>query len=113
MTVPEVTFARRGERTWIALNLRVDPDDAWEDLETRIAVRLETLAERSLPLLDPAPVGEFRVHSTMPPSHHENAVAGAVARIRAGELEKVVLAREVEVSAPSDYDPAADRGGAA
>ena len=43
----------------------------------------------------------------MPPSHYEEAVARAVQRIRAGELEKVVLAREVEVHAPRDHDAAA------
>jgi salicylate biosynthesis isochorismate synthase/menaquinone-specific isochorismate synthase len=43
----------------------------------------------------------------MPPSHYEEAVARAVQRIRAGEVEKVVLAREVEVHAPADHDPAA------
>ena len=32
----------------------------------------------------------------MPPEHYEGAVARAVERIRAGELEKVVLAREVQ-----------------
>ena len=33
-------------------------------------------------------------------------MARAVERIRAGELEKVVLAREVRVHAPADHDPA-------
>ena len=46
----------------------------------------------------------------MPPSHYEEAVARAVQRIRAGELEKVVLAREVEVHAPIDHDPGAVLG---
>ena len=43
----------------------------------------------------------------MPPAHYEEAVARAVERIRAGELEKVVLAREVQVRAPQPHDPAA------
>jgi salicylate biosynthesis isochorismate synthase/menaquinone-specific isochorismate synthase len=46
----------------------------------------------------------------MPPSHYEEAVARAVARIRAGELEKIVLARDVEVRAPAAHDPAAVLG---
>ena len=33
-------------------------------------------------------------------------MARAVERIRAGELEKIMLAREVEVHAPIDHDPA-------
>src|SRR5436305_8848357 len=41
----------------------------------------------------------------MPPSHYEEAVARAVERIRGGEIEKVVLAREVEVHAPVAHDP--------
>ena len=43
----------------------------------------------------------------MPPAHFEEAVARATERIRAGELEKVVLAREVDVHAPRAHDPAA------
>jgi salicylate biosynthesis isochorismate synthase/menaquinone-specific isochorismate synthase len=46
----------------------------------------------------------------MPPVHYEEAVARAVQRIRAGELEKVVLAREVEVQAPTPHDPIAILG---
>ena len=43
----------------------------------------------------------------MPPEHYEAAVARAVELIRAGEMEKIVLAREVQVHAPRPYDPAA------
>ena len=63
-----------------------------------------------MPLLDPAPTGRYRVLSPMPPSHYEHAVAAAVERIHAEELEKIVLAREVRVHAPVDHDPAAAFG---
>jgi isochorismate synthase len=43
----------------------------------------------------------------MPPEHYEQAVARSVERIRAGELEKIVLAREVQVHAPGAHDAAA------
>jgi salicylate biosynthesis isochorismate synthase/menaquinone-specific isochorismate synthase len=43
----------------------------------------------------------------MPPAHYEEAVARAVQRIRAGEFQKVVLAREVDVHAPAAHDPGA------
>jgi salicylate biosynthesis isochorismate synthase/menaquinone-specific isochorismate synthase len=46
----------------------------------------------------------------MPPVHYEEAVARAVQRIRAGELQKIVLAREVEVRAPVEHDPPAILG---
>ena len=59
-------------------------------------------------LLDPAPTGRYRIASAMPPEHYEAAVARAVELIRAGQLEKVVLAREVQVHAPrAQLDPAA------
>ena len=58
-------------------------------------------------MLDPAPVGRFRVDSVAPPEHYEAAVLRAVERIRAGAFEKIVLAREVTVSAPTPHDAAA------
>ena len=83
-------------------------DDTAIGVGARVAGRLAELdPEAVLPLLDPAPIGRYEVRSAMPPSHYEDAVARAVQRIRAGELEKVVLAREVEVSAPAAHDPAA------
>ena len=56
------------------------------------------------------PSGTFAVESAMPPEHYEGAVARGVERIRAGALDKVVLAREVQVHAPADHDPAAILG---
>ena len=62
----------------------------------------------AMPLVDPDPVERTRVASAAPPSHYEQAVERAVERIRAGELEKVVLAREVRAHAPARARP---RGG--
>ena len=105
--VPALAIARRDERVALTLNLSVAPDDTREGLEARAAAQLSRLRPAGLPLFDPSPTGTYRVLSPMPPSHYEEAVARAVARIRAGELEKVVLAREVEVHAPRDHDAAA------
>src|SRR5205085_1340119 len=69
--------------------------------------RLRELRMAPLPLLDPAPTGRFQVASAMPPAHYEGAVGRAVELIRAGELQKIVLAREVQVHAPRAHDPAA------
>jgi len=60
-----------------------------------------------MPMLDPAPSGRFQVASAMPPEHYEQAVARATELIGSGELQKIVLAREVQVHAPLAYDPAA------
>ncbi len=110
LIVPELSLARAAGATWLTLNAIVAPDDTEADVLARCERRLRSLRIRPLPLLDPAPAGRYEVASPMPPSHYEEAVARAVQRIRAGELEKIVLAREVEVHAPAAHDPAAILG---
>ena len=114
LVVPEVVL-RRGERAGhsnvrLTLASLVSPDDLPEELIERLRVRLGELREQPLPLLDPAPAGRFQVASAMPPEHFEAAVARAVELIGGGELQKIVLAREVQVHAPQSYDPAAVLG---
>ncbi len=110
LLVPEVSLVRKASEVWLTVNVELAPDDTVADAIGRVERRLSELRERQLPLLDPAPTGPYKVVSPMPPSHYEEAVARAVQRIRAGELEKVVLAREVEVHAPLDHDPEAVLG---
>jgi salicylate biosynthesis isochorismate synthase/menaquinone-specific isochorismate synthase len=106
--VPELSLARRGEHVALTLNADVAPDDTAADVLARVERRLGELRRGAqVPLLDPDPAGAYKVNSPMPPAHYEEAVARGVQRIRAGELEKIVLAREVEVRAPVDHDPAA------
>jgi salicylate biosynthesis isochorismate synthase len=116
LIVPEVALTRgapaRGSgegRAEVRLTLAAmaRPDDLAEELTERLERRLAELRDKSLPLLDPAPAGRYQVASAMPPEHYESAVASAVRLIEEGELEKVVLAREVQVHAPRPYDPAA------
>jgi isochorismate synthase len=110
LVVPELSLARRGRRTWLTVNLEVAPDDDPARLGARVRERLAALRGGPLPLLDPAPIGRYEVVSAMPPAHYEQAVQLAVQRIREGELEKVVLAREVDVHAPAPHDPGAVLG---
>jgi salicylate biosynthesis isochorismate synthase/menaquinone-specific isochorismate synthase len=91
----------------LTLAALVSPDDIAEELLGHLLVRLERLRADALPLLDPAPAGRFQVASVLAPEHYEAAVARAVELIGAGEIEKVVLAREVQVHGPRAYDPAA------
>ena len=105
--VPEVALARRGEEVRLTLTARVLPGDDASAVLARLDRRLGELRSAPLPLLDPDPAHRVRVASTMPPEHYEAAVARAVERVRAGELEKVVLAREVEAHAPGPHDTAA------
>jgi isochorismate synthase len=107
MIVPEVSLVRQGGACWLTVNAQVDPDDTPDDVSARMTARLESLRAEALPLFDPHPTGRYEVASPMPPAHYEEAVARAVQRIRAGEFQKVVLAREVDVHAPAAHDPAA------
>jgi salicylate biosynthesis isochorismate synthase/menaquinone-specific isochorismate synthase len=107
LIVPEVSLARSSGVTRLTVNAEIAPDDTAADVRSRVEHRLRGLRSPPLPLLDPAPVGSYDVVSPMPPAHYEEAVARAVQRIRAGEFEKIVLAREVEVHAPRPHDPAA------
>lgn len=111
LTVPEVAIARderaAQRRVRLILTALAAPDDMPGELLARLCRRLEELRHRPLALIDPAPAGRCHVASAMPPEHYEAAVARAVELIRAGELRKIVLAREVHVHAPVRYDPAA------
>jgi salicylate biosynthesis isochorismate synthase len=99
--------ALEGGRVCLTLAALAAADDTAADLLARLETRLGELREAPLALLDPAPSGRYRIASAMPPEHYEAAVARAVEKIRAGELEKVVLAREVQAHAPRAHDPAA------
>jgi salicylate biosynthesis isochorismate synthase/menaquinone-specific isochorismate synthase len=110
MHVPEVLLVRRNAEVRLTAAVLAAPDDTVEDLLARVDRRLGELRQAPLPLLDPAPAGRVRVSSAMPPEHYESAVARGVERIRAGVLDKIVLAREVDVHAAADHDPGAILG---
>ncbi len=111
LSVPEVLISRSEQGGEVSVRLTLAamacPDDTPEELLARLERRMWELRMGELPLLDPAPTGRFQIASAMPPEHFEQAVARAVQLIGAGELKKIVLAREVQVHAPLDYDPAA------
>jgi isochorismate synthase len=110
LVLPEVSLARHRGEARMTVSVAVDGDEAPEALLDRVARRLDELVPAAMPLLDPDPVERARVVSAAPPSHYEQAVERAVERIRAGALEKVVLAREVRVHAGRDHDPGAVLG---
>jgi salicylate biosynthesis isochorismate synthase/menaquinone-specific isochorismate synthase len=108
LTVPELALVRpAGGEVRLTLSALAQPDDVPEQLLERLQGRVRELRQVPLPLLDPDPAGRFLIAGATPPEHYEHAVARAVELIRAGELEKIVLAREVQVHAPRPYDPAA------
>jgi salicylate biosynthesis isochorismate synthase/menaquinone-specific isochorismate synthase len=105
--LPELALVRDGERTFLTASVLLEPGQDANEAVGRVIARVGALAERELPMLDPAVHGSAEVSSALPPSHYEEAVAHAVERIRAGELDKVVLAREVRAEAPRAHDPVA------
>jgi salicylate biosynthesis isochorismate synthase/menaquinone-specific isochorismate synthase len=108
--VPEVAIVRRAGEVRMTICVLAHPDDDPAELAARGAGRAAQLAPARLPLLDPSPLEAARVTGAMPPEHYVGAVARAVERIRAGELEKIVLAREVLVHAGAAHDAAAVLG---
>jgi salicylate biosynthesis isochorismate synthase/menaquinone-specific isochorismate synthase len=108
LIVPELALVRDGRdgtpRVRMTLAALLSPDDMPEELLARLEARVAELRSRELPLLDPSPSGRFQVASAMPPEHYEAAVSRAVELIVDGAIEKVVLAREVQVHAPRDHD---------
>jgi len=104
--LPEVSLVRQGDQARMTVNVAMDGDESPEAVLERVGARLAFLHPADTPLLDPDPIARPRVAGAAPPSHFEEAVRRAVERIRAGELEKVVLAREVHVHAGAEIDPA-------
>jgi isochorismate synthase len=107
LTLPELTLARVGSTTYLTICAVGGPGDAADELDQRLGARVSSLRAERLPMLDPHPTAEAQIASAAPPERFERAVADATARIGAGELEKVVLAREVTVEAAAAYDAAA------
>jgi isochorismate synthase len=107
LVLPELALSRQRDEARMTLSAVVQPDDDADAITERLLARAGELSPTAMPLVDPDPVERTRVASAAPPSHYEQAVERAVERIRAGELEKVVLAREVRAHAPAAHDPAA------
>ncbi len=107
LVMPEVALHRAEGRTHLTLSAFAGPGVDASRVSARLQQRLASLREAPLPLPDPHPTGDVRIASTLPPGRFEESVRRGVERIRSGELEKVVLAREITVEAPRAHDPAA------
>lgn len=107
LVVPELSIARCGDEVWCTVAALARPGESADEVEQRIEARLASLVERPLPLLDPHPTQRTLIGGALAPEHYEGAVARALELIAAGRMEKIVLAREVEVRAPREHDVAA------
>ncbi len=107
LVLPELSLCRSGEDTFLTVNTVVRSGEAAEEKVNALAARLAGLQADSLPLLDPHPTSRVEIESVRPPREFERTISAATERIGAGEMSKVVLAREVLVSAGAAHDPAA------
>jgi salicylate biosynthesis isochorismate synthase/menaquinone-specific isochorismate synthase len=105
--LPELSICRSGGRVFLTLNAVVHPGDDTEAKAKALEARLAGLRSDPLPLLDPHPTSRVEISSVRPPGDFERMIAAATERIGAGEMSKVVLAREVLVRAGAAHDPAA------
>jgi salicylate biosynthesis isochorismate synthase/menaquinone-specific isochorismate synthase len=106
LVLPELSLARLGDDARLTITVAADGDVSEEALLERALRRVGELRPVPMPLLDPHPLRRPQVAGAAPPSHFEQAVQAAVERIRAGSLDKLVLAREVRVHAGAAIDPA-------
>lgn len=107
MVLPEISLCRRGDQCYLTVNALVLPEEPSEGLLDRVKARLQGLHRATLPLSDPHFANRPTIRSVRPPADFEGSVGAASERIAAGEISKVVLAREVVVSSAAAHDPAA------
>lgn len=98
LVVPAISVGRdENGSAWATV---VGPPGTDLDPEAAVRARLDDLSSHP-PMVGP---GAFTVSSTLAPSEWMDRVATAVDRIRDGELEKVVLAREVVIRADAPIE---------
>lgn len=102
LTIPEVLVVDGEDGAWITT---VAADGGGPDARDLDGVLALAAARPERPAPSEAP-SSFTVAAARPPADWEAAVAAATARIRAGELDKVVLAREITVTADRDISAA-------
>jgi salicylate biosynthesis isochorismate synthase/menaquinone-specific isochorismate synthase len=104
LVLPELSICRSDGRSFLTVNAVVNPGD---DPSAVPYGRYSAIKHSGMPMLDPHPTSPAEIRSVRPPGDFEAMVAAATERIGAGEMHKVVLAREVVVRSPSAHDPAA------
>jgi salicylate biosynthesis isochorismate synthase/menaquinone-specific isochorismate synthase len=107
MTLPEISFSSNAGATTMTLNVMVESGVDHDQLVSQLVARVATLRSSTLPMIDPHHAYRPSIESTRTPGQFEDSVSSAVARIRRGEIQKVVLAREVLVRSGAAHDPAA------
>ncbi len=91
LVVPEVVVGRRGDRAWLTVATAAGA----------VPAPIAPLPQQAAP----APVDVRYADGALSPSAWGTRVAEAVRRITRGDLDKVVLARDLEASAAEPIDP--------
>ncbi len=109
LVLPEISVLRIGGRCHLSANLVFASEDERDASLAALEARLTSLRETTLSIgpADPHQTGEIEIGAQHSPGHYEDLVAKGVERIAAGEMRKVVLAREIRVEAPAAHDPGA------
>jgi isochorismate synthase len=103
LVLPELLLSRGRDGAWMTVCAIAGGDTDPAEIRRRAEARMATIGAATLPPLDPSPTAGVEVRGARPPAAFEEAVGAAVARIRAGEATKLVLAREVIVDAPAAH----------
>jgi isochorismate synthase len=105
--LPEIAIARGPEGAFVTASVFLEPGSNPDDLLRRAAGRIGSLHAAALTPADPHPSAATRIFGRYSPERYEKIVAAAIERIRSTAIDKVVLARELTVEAPSAHDPGA------
>jgi isochorismate synthase len=107
LVLPELTVARRGDEVTATASAVCRPGDDPDAVAERMLARVAALRHDPMPLVDPDPVGGYELYSVRRPEEFEGAVAEAAGAVAGGQVRKLVLAREVTVTAGTPFKPAA------
>jgi isochorismate synthase len=102
--MPELSLVRSEGEAFLTACARVTPDVDGATAIESLRARLGSLRPAAMTPADPHPSGRVAVSGRHAPERYEEIVAKAVERIRAGAVDKVVLARELAVEAPAAHD---------
>ncbi len=105
LVVPRLLIIRQGELTTLTVNGMVDERSSTLALGAAAARRLQALI--GLPWRAQRPPSDLQVDVSLDPAEWKAIVADAVSDLRAGALEKVVLARAVRLRGAEPFDTAA------
>ncbi len=98
--LPHYQLARQGERMWLTLNAQIPPEENPDQILPDLRAALQEKLAQLIGFVPPSPPGQSAIqHIDYPMSADMWAgmIAAATKRIRAGELNKVVLARAAEL----------------